>query len=169
MALSPTLTPVDGLGRCRSFYARLLPSESSWLGCTGHRVPRRGRRVVQRGTSAAAGPGRDHLCEGSSARNAGRCEGPAAALSTGTRRSSDRIRTSSSTRSNLLARTTHRTGSAPRRTTVVGDGEATKAMSRTPARCRASNVRVFVSIVFCPAEAHSSAFRHPMALECMCT
>ena len=25
------------------------------------------------------------------------------------------------------------------------------------------------AIVFCPAEAHSSAFRHPMVLECMCT
>ena len=51
------------------------------------------------------------------ARNAGRFDSPAATLSAGTRRSSETIRTplSTQTHSRPLARTTHRTGSAPRR------------------------------------------------------
>ena len=68
--------------------------------------------------------GADQRCDSCAARNAGRCEVPARTLSTGTKRSSDTIRTSSSTRSNLLARTTHRTGSAPRGTIAAGDGKA---------------------------------------------
>ncbi len=65
--------------------------------------------------AAAVGLGRYHLREISSARNSGPCEVPAAARSAATRRSTDTIRTSSSTRSKPMARTTHRTASAPRR------------------------------------------------------
>ena len=113
--------------------------------------------------------GADQQCDSCAARNLGRGEVPARTRSAGTNRSSDTIRTSSSTRSRLLAPTTHRTASAPARHQRRRWRQSHAAVSRVLARCSERKVRVFVSIVFCPAEAHSSAFRQPMVLECMCT
>ena len=55
----------------------------------------------------------DQRCDSCAARNLGRGEVPARTRSAGSSRSSDTIRTSSSTRSRLLAPTTHTTGRAP--------------------------------------------------------
>ena len=59
--------------------------------------------------------GADQQCDSFATTNLGRGEVPARTRSAGTNRSSDTISTSSSTRSRLLAPTTHRTAIAPAR------------------------------------------------------
>ena len=78
--------------------------------------------------------GADQRCDSCAARNLGRGEVPARTRSAGTNRSSDTISTSSSTRSRLLAPTTHRTASAPARHQRQRWRQSHAAISRVLAR-----------------------------------
>ena len=90
--------------------------------------------------------GADQQCDSCAARNLGRGVVPARTRSAGSNRSRDTIRTSSSTRSRLLAPTTHRTASAPARHQRRRWRQSHAAISRVLARCSERKVRVFVSI-----------------------
>ena len=114
----PTVRPVRGAGhRCtgprRADGARddrrLPRAPPVHLRVRGRRRPLPTRRL------ATPGARRAQPAEGYEARNPGRGEVPAPVLRTETKRSSETTRTPSSTPSNPRARTTHGTGSAPRR------------------------------------------------------
>ena len=121
--------------RCRACL-RFGDDPLAAIGARWLRRPDRFRPPYATGRSGGGKRG-DQRSYSRAARNLGRGEVPAWTRSAGTNRSSDTIRTSSSTRSRLLARTTHRTASAPARHQRRRWRQSHAAISRVLARWEA--------------------------------